>query len=526
MAASLSKKIGIASLIMMASVLASRVIGIFRESVIAYIGGRGDAVDAYQVAFILPDILNQIVASGFLSLTFIPIFSRYLARDREKEGWRVFSVIFNSFGALLILLLAVAEVFTPQLLHLAAPGWNDPAITGQVITMTRIILPAQFFFFAGGLFMAVQFAKERFFLPALAPLVYNAGIILGGLLLGPRFGMAGFAWGVLAGAFAGNFLLQYRGAKQLGMQISPLFDFRHPELLTYIKTTLPLMLGLTMTFSHELFLRFFGSFLSAGSISGLNYANRIMQVLVGVFGQAVGAATYPFLSRMVAEGNLNEANRLLNNTLRYMALILPVAALVMVLRHEVVAILFERGRFAAADTAQTARMLLFMMPGAVAFAAQTLVVRGYYASRNTLFPAVFGTLAVIASLPVYYFAMTALGPSGIALAGALSALVQVTLLYLLWNRHSKNHDSRRVYGFYGGMIVMALLFGLFLEWFKGAVLSEMEVSSFFGRVAMCGTMGTVFLALMAAAGFAFRIEEITGPIRSGFLKLRRSGKKI
>lgn len=168
---------------------------------------------------------------------------------------------------------------------------------------------------------------------------------------------------------------------------------------------------------------------------------------------------------------------------------------------------------------------MFMMPGAVAFAAQTLVVRGYYASQNTLFPAVFGTLAVIASLPVYYVAMTALGPSGIALAGALSALVQVTLLYLLWNRHSKNRDSRRVYTFYSGMIVMALLLGLFLEWFKGAALSGMEVSTFFGRVAMCGAMGTVFLALMAAAGFALRIEEITGPIRGTFKRIR-FGKKI
>jgi putative peptidoglycan lipid II flippase len=198
----------------------------------------------------------------------------------------------------------------------------------------------------------------------------------------------------------------------------------------------------------------------------------------------------------------------------------------MVLRHEVIAILFERGRFAAIDTAQTARMLMFMMPGAVAFAAQTLVVRGYYASQNTLFPAVFGTLAVIASLPVYFVAMSALGPSGIALAGALSAFVQVALLYILWNRHSNNRGSRRVYGFYGGMILMALLSGLFLEWFKNAALSGMAVSTFFGRLAMCGTIGALFLVLITAAGFALHIEEISGPIRGVFLKRSRFGKKI
>lgn len=524
MAASLSRKISIASLIMMASVLASRVIGIFRESVIAYVGGRGHGVDAYQVAFILPDILNHVVASGFLSLTFIPLFSRYLAEDREAEGWRVFSIIHNGFGGLLILLIGIAEVFTPQLLRLAAPGLTDQAVSEQAVTMTRIILPAQFFFFSGGLFMAVQFAREKFFIPGLAPLLYNAGIILGGLLLGPRFGMAGFAWGVLGGAFVGNFCLQYRGAAKLGLRISPIFDLRHPELLTYIRITLPLMLGLTMTFSHELFIRFFGSFLSAGSIAGLNYANRVMQVLVGVFGQAVGAATYPFLSRMVAEGKLDEANQLLNNTLRYMALILPVAALVMVLRNEVVGILFERGRFAATDTAQTAEMLMFMMPGAVAFAAQTLVVRGYYATRNTLFPAVFGTLAVLASLPVYFGAMRAFGPSGIAMAGALSALIQVVLLYMLWNRRSDNQGSGRVYAFYGGMILISVPLGIFLEWIRTALLAHISLAPLYGRILVCAGLGTLFVVLIAATGFVLRIEEITGPIRKVVTRLMPGGK--
>jgi putative peptidoglycan lipid II flippase len=524
MSASLSKKISIASLIMMASVLASRVIGIFRESVIAYVGGRGVGVDAYQVAFIVPDILNHIVASGFLSLTFIPIFSRYLAVKEETEGWRVFSIISTVFGFFLLALLMVAEVFTPEIIRLAAPGWHDPIITGEAIRMTRIILPAQFFFFTGGLLMAVQFAKERFFLPALAPLIYNVGIILGGLLLGPYLGMVGFAWGVLVGAFLGNFAIQYWGAKKIGMRLFVSFNFRHPDLITYVKITIPLMFGLTMTFSHELFIRFFGSFLDAGSISGLNYANRVMQVLVGVFGQAVGAATYPFLSRMVAQGEMDEANRLLNNTLRYMALIIPVSALVIVLRSEVVAILFQRGKFGGTDTAQTARMLMFMMPGAVAFAAQTLVVRGYYASQNTLFPTIFSSIAVVACLPIYFTAMKWVGPSGIALAGAFSALLQVVLLYLLWNRKSGNKGSKQVFAFYRGMTALGLVLGLLLEWIRTGMYGAigMDLTSLAGRMAICAGMGSIFLILMAIAGFTLKIEEITRPFRMIAAKFSRS----
>jgi len=198
------KKVGLASLIMMASVFLSRLTGLIREQVIAYIGGIGGGVDAYQVAFIIPEILNHIVASGFLSVTFIPIFSHYLVRNKEEEGWRVFSLIFTGFGSVLLLLITIACVFARGFVEILAPGLDDPVLIERAVRMTRIIIPAQFFFFSGGMFMAVQFAKEKFFIPALSPLLYNLGIICGGLLLGTRMGMEGFSWGVLGGAFIGN----------------------------------------------------------------------------------------------------------------------------------------------------------------------------------------------------------------------------------------------------------------------------------------------------------------------------------
>jgi putative peptidoglycan lipid II flippase len=149
--------------------------------------------------------------------------------------------------------------------------------------MTRIILPAQFFFFVSGLLMAVQYAKERFTTPALSPIVYNLCIILGGILLGSRFGMLGFSWGVLGGAVC-NFMIQYAGAKRVGMKFRLSFELRHPDLKKYILLTLPLMLGLTMTFSREFFFRIFGSYLPAGGISGINYALKIMLIPVVLFG--------------------------------------------------------------------------------------------------------------------------------------------------------------------------------------------------------------------------------------------------
>jgi putative peptidoglycan lipid II flippase len=505
---SLYKKIGIASLIMMASVFLSRVIGLFREMVIAYIGGAGAQVDAYQVAFVIPEVLNHILASGFLSVTFIPIFSRYLARDQEIEGWRVFSIILNCFGCFLALLILIAIVLAPQLIGLIAPGIENKEILSDAVRMTRIILPAQLFFFAGGLFMAVQFAKERFFIPALAPLLYNLAIVAGGTLLGPWLGMDGFAWGVLIGAFTGNLFIQFLGARKTGVKYFFIFNLRHPDLRKYVFLTLPLMVGLTMTFSTEFFFRLFGSYLPQGSIAILNFGLRIMLILVGLFGQALGTASFPFMAKLAADNKIDEMNRLLNNALRFLALVIPFSVLLMVLRSEVVLMIFQRGKFDAAATFLTADVLMYFLVGAFAFAAYTVVVRGYFASQNTLFPAVYGGIAVLLSVPLYILGMNLLGARGVALAVSLSGIFQVTVLYAFWNKRSNNTGSRRVYLFYAKMICFAALTGIFLAWFKSTSLSWIDSTTFFGSLMTCLACAVIFGALLLAIGYGLRIREI------------------
>ena len=520
---SVYKKIGIASLIMMASVFLSRLFGFVRLMIIAYVGGRSGEVDAYQVAFVIPEILNHIVASGFLSITFIPIFSRYLTADNETNGWKIFSIILSCFGVLLIFFIVIGMIFAPEIVTLIARGRTDPIFRHQVIRMTRIILPAQFFFFAGGLFMAVQFAKERFFLPALAPLFYNLGIIGGGLLLGPTLGMEGFSWGVLLGAFIGNFGIQYWGAKKIGMRYSPRFNFGHPDLKKYIKLTLPLMLGLTLFFSMEIFMKFFGSYLPPGSIADLEYSLRTVLLLVAFFGQAVGVASYPFMARLVAENKLAEMNQLLNDTLRYLSLVIPFSVLLMVLRQEVILILFQRGNFDAAATGQTSVVLIFFLIGSFAFAANTIVPRAYYAMQDTLSPAVYGSGVVVLSIPLYLAGSNMLGTRGIALAVSLSGIFQVCLLYILWNKRTQNKGSRHVYVAYLKMIVISIVLGIIVGGFKSSVLGAIDSTTFSGSLWVALLTGIFFAALMLLAGYVFRIKEISEVIDRFFTKLRDQG---
>lgn len=519
------KKVGLASLIMMASVFLSRLIGLIREQVIAYVAGIGGGVDAYQVAFIIPEILNHIVASGFLSVTFIPIFYHYLVRDKEEEGWRVFSLIFITFGSLLLVLIIIACVFARGLVEILAPGLDDPLLIERAIRMTRIIIPAQFFFFSGGMFMAVQFAKEKFFIPALSPLLYNLGIICGGILLGPRMGMEGFSWGVLAGAFMGNFMVQIWGAKKVGMRFTLAFDFKHPDLWLYLRVTLPLMIGLTMSFSTEFLFRFFGSYLQRGSIAALNYGLRTMFILVGFFGQAVGMASFPFMARLAAENKIREMNRLLNDTLRYLALVVPFSVLIMVLRQETVVILFQRGRFDAAATVLTSQVLLFIMIGAFAFAAQTIVVRGYYAVQNTLFPAIYGTVAVLLSIPVYFVGMFKMGAAGVALAISFSAIFQVALLYVLWNKKSENKESLKVYWFYLWTILLSIPLGLFLEFFKKTFLPGFDSTTFGGSLAVSTLISLVFVVMVVSAGYVLGIKEIKDLLNRILEKIKKYAGK-
>jgi putative peptidoglycan lipid II flippase len=252
-------------------------------------------------------------------------------------------------------------------------------------------------------------------------------------------------------------------------------------LRRYVLLTLPLILGLTMTFSTEFFFRFFGSYLRQGAVAALNYGLRIMFILVGLFGQAVGTASYPFMSRLATQGRMAEMNRLLDRTMGALSIVIPFSVFLMVIRHEAVFILFQRGRFDAAATALTSHLLPFLLIGAFAFATQTVVVRGYYALQNTLFPALLGTAAVLLSIPVFILGMNRFGAAGVALGVSISAFMQVALLYICWNRRTHNKGSRHVYGTVFKMMLLSVFLGSALEAIRQWVYEGLCGNTFSGR---------------------------------------------
>jgi len=431
---SLGKSLSVASAIMMASVFLSRVLAILRDLTLAWFGGTSSQMDAYVAAFLIPDILNHLLAGGFMSVTFIPIFQKHLAAGDEARAWRVFSNLLVVGTVVLTALVCLSMFFTDPILGLMGRQISDPAQRALTGRMTRIILPAQICFYWGALLMAVQYAKKKFLMPALAPLVYNLGIIGGGIALGRWIGIEGFAWGVLAGALLGNLALQVSGARAAGMRFTPVFDLRDPDLKTYVLVTVPLVLGLGMQFSTELFFRYFGSFLGEGGISGLNYSLRIMWTLVGVFGQAVGVASFPFLASLAAEKKFGDMDALAHGVVtKVIAVIVPIAAVMMVLSVNIVAVMYQRGRFDAASTALTAEALAWYLAGSFAVAAHTIVMRNFYALQNTLLPMCVSTAAAIVCIPLFRIFSARMGANGIALVSSVLMAAQFTVLFTIWN---------------------------------------------------------------------------------------------
>ncbi len=435
----IGSKMGKAAFIVIAGVLTSRVIGFFREFVIARAMGADSETDIYYAAFTIPDFLNYLLAGGAMSITFIPIFTRLLAEGREEEGYRVFSTVINAMSLAMVILIALGEIFARDLVPFVARGF-DPWQKERLAYFVRIILPAQYCFYIGGILMAVQYAREKFFVPVLAPIIYNAGIIAGGLILGPKLRMAGFCYGVLAGAAVGPLLLQIWGARRVGARYYPVMELRHPAFREFLILTLPVMLGFSLVLVDEWIIKYFASYLVAASISWLNFARILMRIPVAVVGNAVGMAAYPFLARLAGEGRNREWGESLQRSVRgVILLVVPLAAWMLVLADDIAVSAFLSSRFTIEDCRKTASILRFLVPGIIAWGLQALIARGFYSLKNTWIPTLVGSCASLAAIPLYWLflqfgARFDLPQEGLALASSVAILVYLAVLSLLLER--------------------------------------------------------------------------------------------
>jgi putative peptidoglycan lipid II flippase len=501
------RRLGAAALLMTGAVFLSRVIGYLREAFVAARFGADRATDAFYAAFTIPDWLNYILAGGTLSITLLPIYARHLAEGDEREANRVLSIV----GTVVLLIVGTGviagEVFARPLAAGFLHKLDEPTLAAT-IRYTRVLLPAQAFFVAGGLVSATLFARGRFAAAALAPLVYNAGIIAGGVILGPSLGVEALCWGALAGAALGPFLIPAVDAFRHGARFRPSLAVRNPGFLEWIKLSLPLMIGVSLVSADDWILRYFAG-AEPGAITHLTYAKRLVAVPIAVAGQAVGQASMPFFARLFAEGKRAELADTVARTARGAGVVsMLVAAWMIGLAIPIIDVLFRRGKFTVEDVGPTAVYTAIFAAAVPLWALQGLLSRAFYAARNTLTPMLAGTAITILCLPLYALSWRWGGPTGLAIASGVGILLHTVSIILLLPRLLP--EIRQVRGALRGLGAGALLAVLAGGATWGAARGVGALVDLGGhrQAILVGAAGTLaFLAVVALAAGPLGIPE-------------------
>jgi putative peptidoglycan lipid II flippase len=423
-----------ATMLLISAVMLSRVIGYARDAYIAWAYGAGGSTDAYVAAFTLPDFLNYIVAGGAASITFISIYTRFLAEKRESDAQKTFSIIITVMTAVMIVGTILTEIFAPQFVRWFVKGFSPDKIE-LCVHLTRILLPAQIFFYVGGVVSAVLLSHRLFLFPAFGPLIYNVFIILGGVLGGRHFGIASLAYGALAGSIAGPFLASVIGAARIGTGYKPSFDVMNPAFREWVKLSVPLMLGVSLVTADDWILRHYAAS-GVGDITRLTFAKRLFAVPIAVLGQATGQASLPFFARLFNEKKLKEFAVTVNDSVyRVSAAALLATGWMMVAALPLIDLVYRRGKFLFADTQTSAVYFFWFSLSLVLWSAQGLYARAFYAAGDTLTPMVAVSVITLASLPIYSLLFHAFGVVGLAWASDIG--IGVNLLALALLLHSK-----------------------------------------------------------------------------------------
>src|SRR5579862_3613592 len=419
-----------ATLLLMGTVMLSRVIGYVREAYIAYAFGAGAQTDAYVAAFTLPDWLNYIVAGGAASITFISIYTRFLAENRDADAKKTFSVVITVMTTVMIIGTVVTEIFTPQFVRWMFRGFS-PAQVELTVHLTRILLPAQIFFYVGGVVSAVLLSHRLFLFPAFGPLIYNLFIILGGVIGGRHFGIASLAYGALIGSVAGPFLASVIGAAKIGTGYRPSFDVTNPAFREWVKLSVPLMLGFSLVTADDWILRHYASS-GVGDITRLTFAKRLFAVPIAVLGQATGQASLPFFARLFNEKRLKEFAATVNDSVyRVAAASLLASAWMMVAALPLIDLVYRRGKFLFADSQTSAVYFFWFSLSLILWSAQGLYARAFYAAGDTLTPMVAVTVITLLSMPVYSILFHTFGVVGLAWASDIGIGINLLALACL-----------------------------------------------------------------------------------------------
>jgi len=381
-----NKLLGSISLVTI-SYLMSRILGFFREILLAQWTGVSDASDTLDLAFIIPDFLFYLSAGGYLAITLIPILSDLSKNNKDSLNDYFISLLYG-LSVVFIVISIIFFLFRNQIVILL--DVSNPAL---FIKLFIPIVFSQAFFFIGAILMSFQYFNNDFKYAAIAPVIYNSCIILFGWFYSssPESTVYGFAVGGLVGSVIGHFFVQLIGASKNGLVFKVLKP-KGVHILEYIRISLPLIIGQSIAVIDEQLFRYFGSLLTTGSIASFRYARRVALIPVGVIAQAVGVASYPTLSNLFVENKLEDFKLLIRKQLSILTVInTAVLILFLVNSDNIISIIYERGLFTNEDTLRVSSIFMVVSFGLIPWSLNQIVTRSYYVQKNYWFPVWVGT---------------------------------------------------------------------------------------------------------------------------------------
>jgi putative peptidoglycan lipid II flippase len=502
--------------------VASRALGLVRETVKADIFGASPYVSAFEVASIVPTMIYDLLIGGLLSAALVPVFSDYASTEKRQELWRIFSVVLSLAVIILGAIVILLELFAPQVAWILGSGF-DAQFQAVTTKMIRIILPAVLFFGLSGMVTGLLYTLKRFTYPAFGAAIYNAGIITCALLLADKVNIYSLGLGILLGAML-QLAIQLPDLRDVRFAFS--LDLSHPALRRIANLYLPIVLGLVISQIGIAIDRNLASRTGGESIAWMQYATRLIQLPIGLVSAAISLAILPTLSQYgSASGEqspisniqypISNVKRQTSDFQRTLALglkmvlmaIIPATIGLFVLATPIVALLYQHGNFDAYDTAQTALALRYYLLGLTFAAIDLPLVFAFYARKDTLTPALVGVLGVIVYLIVALSLIRPLGMIGLILANSTQLTVHALTMLDLLERRTGGLGRYRITPLAIKTLFASLVMGGMTYLVLSGLQTVHDVDTLVGKLVIVGGAGSVGLATYLGMIALLRVEE-------------------
>jgi len=461
--------------------LASRVMGLFRDRLLASTFGAGDTLDIYYAAFRIPDLIYNLLILGALSAAFIPVFTGLISNEKEKEAWELANGIMNLAMSLIIALSILFCIFSPWLMEIITPGFS-PEKMEKAVMFTRIMFLSPLFLGISGIFGGVLTSFKRFFIYSLAPIFYNIGIIFGILVFVRFWGPIGLAWGVVLGAFL-HMLTQYPAARQLGFKHdwSFMIHLSNGEVRKVFRLMIPRTLGIAINQINLFIITIFASLLASGSLAIFSFAQNLQAVPLGIIGVSFALAVFPNLSMLYSKNDKENFVKTFSETFRQILFfIIPMSVFILLLRAQIVRVVLGAGKFDWEDTVLTFQCLGIFSLSLFAQCLVPLLARAFYAMHNTKTPFYVAIATETVNILAVVMLIGKYEILSLAMAFSLSAIVQMFLLLFFLRAKYDNLDDKKIVTSIGKIALATFFSGAVIQGSKYLVAMAISLDTFLG----------------------------------------------